>query len=321
MNVLSLCDGMSCGQIALRELGIPIENYFAAEIKPSAIKVTQKNYPSTIQIGDVNKISYKDGILYTEKGNFKVDIDFVMFGSPCQTFSQICIPEKRIGLEDKKKSGLFFECNRIKEEVNPKYWFIENVASMKNVDRDTLSNILGCKPYKVDAKDIGPVNRNRYYWTNLPLPMITSKKITFNDILDNGYFPSDKGGTLMASQSRPNTTPIRLFFRGTVRQMINIIFLSKEHYEECYNYFLEKYCKDKSIKKVKAVDLDIQDENNIIFEGIRPLNKREYERCHEIPEGYTDCLTWRETADVIGDGWHIGIIKEFFKYFIEREKK
>jgi site-specific DNA-cytosine methylase len=84
MKVLSLCDGMSCGQIALERLGIKVDEYYAAEIKEIGIKVTKANYPNTIHIGDVNKISYKDGILYTEVGNFNVGkIDLVMFGSPC----------------------------------------------------------------------------------------------------------------------------------------------------------------------------------------------------------------------------------------------
>ena len=84
MNVLSLCDGMSCGRIALERCGIPVENYYASEIKDIAIKVTLDNYPDTIEIGDVRKVSYTDGVLHTEKGDFTVGtIDLVMFGSPC----------------------------------------------------------------------------------------------------------------------------------------------------------------------------------------------------------------------------------------------
>ena len=88
MKVLSLCDGMSCGQIALKKLNIPVEAYYASEIKDIAIKVTLDNFPNTIEIGNVNKVHYSNGILSTEKGDFNVGkIDLVMFGSPCQTFS------------------------------------------------------------------------------------------------------------------------------------------------------------------------------------------------------------------------------------------
>lgn len=84
MKVLSLCDGMSCGQIALQRLGIPVEVYYASEIKDIAIKVTMANYPDTIQIGDVRNVRYEDGVLHTENGDYNVGkIDLVMFGSPC----------------------------------------------------------------------------------------------------------------------------------------------------------------------------------------------------------------------------------------------
>ena len=84
MKVLSLCDGMSCGRLALERCGFTVEEYYASEIKDIAIKVTLDNYPDTVEIGDVRNVSYKDGKLHTEKGVFNVgNIDLVMFGSPC----------------------------------------------------------------------------------------------------------------------------------------------------------------------------------------------------------------------------------------------
>jgi DNA (cytosine-5)-methyltransferase 3A len=155
MKVLSLCDGMSCGQIALERVGIKVDEYYAAEIKDIGIKVTKANYPSTIHIGDVNKVSYKNGVLYTEKGNFYVGhIDLVMFGSPCQTFSIAMKTDLRIGLEDKQKSGLFFECYRILKEVNPTFFLMENVASMKNEDRDVITSMIGVEPIRINSEII-----------------------------------------------------------------------------------------------------------------------------------------------------------------------
>lgn len=86
---------MSCGQIALERIGVKVDKYFASEIKDAAIKVTIHNYPNTIHIGDVNKISYSDGILHTEFGDFKDDIDLVIFGSPCQSFSRAMKQDKK----------------------------------------------------------------------------------------------------------------------------------------------------------------------------------------------------------------------------------
>lgn len=102
MKVLSLFDGMSCCHIALDKVGIKVDEYYASEIKPIAIKVTRENYPETIQIGDVNKVSYKDGVLYTENGDLNVGhIDLLAFGSPCNSFSISMKTDMRIGLEDK----------------------------------------------------------------------------------------------------------------------------------------------------------------------------------------------------------------------------
>jgi site-specific DNA-cytosine methylase len=87
MNVLSLFDGLSCGRIALERAGIKVDNYFASEIDKHAIKVSKANWKDVIHIGDVTKVSYKDGVLYTEVGEFPVKIDMVIGGSPCQGFS------------------------------------------------------------------------------------------------------------------------------------------------------------------------------------------------------------------------------------------
>ena len=98
MNILSLCDGMSCCHIALDRAGIPVDKYFAAEIKDIGIKVTKANYPDTIHIGDVNKITYKDGTLYTENGNYKVKIDMVAFGSPNSFLSRSAMKAQFLGV-------------------------------------------------------------------------------------------------------------------------------------------------------------------------------------------------------------------------------
>lgn len=138
MVVLSLFDGMSCGQIALNQLGIKIEKYFAAEIKPHAIKCTQYNFPQTIQIGDVRKVSYKDGILTTANGLFEVGkIDLLIGGSPCQDLSVLM--RNRKGLKG-KKSSLFHEWLRIKEETTPRNFMLENVASMRVEEKTQLTN-------------------------------------------------------------------------------------------------------------------------------------------------------------------------------------
>lgn len=313
MNVLSLCDGMSCGQIALKELGIEVYNYFASEIKDIGIKVTKYNYPNTIHIGDLTKISYTHGVLHTEIGDFEVDIDMVIFGSPCQTFSIACKTDKRIGLEDDMKSGLFLHCNRILKEINPKYFFMENVASMKDDDRDFISELMGVNYQKINADKVSPALRNRYYWTNLPQSnQIEEVNINLNDILESGWSNRNKARSLLVSDSRPLTTPVKMFHRYYSTGFTTLIFKSKEHYEECVNEY-ERLAGGK--RKITAKDLDSYEGN--IFDGLRYLNQHELEKCQCVPDGYTECLTRNEAADVLGDGWNIGVIKHILKGLYE----
>ena len=199
--VLSLCDGISCGRLALERAGIKVKQYYASEIKDIAIQVTMDNYPDTIQLGDVTKIHYINGILETENGNFNVgEIDIVMFGSPCQTFSIAMKTDKRIGLADKEKSGLFLECHRILREVNPRYFLMENVARMKDSDRDIISRMMGVEPIRINSKLVSAQLRDRYYWTNIEnVTQPEDKGILLKDIITSGYVDRDKARALLVS--------------------------------------------------------------------------------------------------------------------------
>ncbi len=308
MKVLSLCDGMSCGHIALDRAGIKVDQYFAAEIKEIGIKVTKANYPDTIHIGDVNKISFKDGVLHTEIGSFDVGhIDLVMFGSPCQTFSIAMKTELRIGMEDKEKSGLFLECHRILKEVNPTYFLMENVASMKDEDRDVITAMMGVQPLRINSEIIGPALRDRYYWTNIPnIAPIERRNICMQDILADGYTDREKGHCLVVVDCRPQTTPVKMFHRYYYKGFGNLIFKNREQYEACAKYY------DAHYRGMKAKDIPTDETD--IFDGVRYLNQAELERCQTVPEGYTKCLTRNEAADVLGDGWTIDVIAHFFTH-------
>lgn len=280
MKVLSLCDGMSCCHIALDRVGIPVDEYYASEIKDIGIKVTKDNYPNTIHIGDVNKIHYKDGILYTENGEFNVGkIDLVAFGSPCQSFSQAMKTDMRIGLEDKKRSGLFLECYRVLKEVSPTYFLMENVGSMKTDDKDFISNLLGVEPIRINSKLVCAALRDRLYWTNIPnVTQPEDKKIKLKDIITSGYVDREKARALLVSDSRPLTTKERMIHR---------------------------------YKNTGFTTLIWEEEGN--DDSVRYMNQTELERCQTVPEGYTRCLTRNEAANVLGDGWTIDVIAHIFK--------
>ena len=279
MRVLSLCDGMSVAHIALDKIGIPVEQYYAAEIKPIAIKVTKYNYPNTIFLGDVNKISYKAGILYTENGNYNVGhIDLMVFGSPCQSFSRCMKTDMRVGLEDRTRSGLFFECYRILQEVHPTWWLLENVASMKAEDRDYLSECMGVEPIRINSKLVCAALRDRYYWTNIPgITQPEDKGITLQNILTSGYADREKARTLLVSDSRPLRDKQKMLHR----------------YKKFTTIVWEERGNDDSI---------------------RYLNQTELERCQTVPEGYTKCLTRNECADVCGDAFTVDVIAHIFSF-------
>lgn len=308
MKVLSLCDGMSCGQLALKKLGIPIEAYYAAEIKDVAIKVTLDNFPNTIEIGDVNQVSYKDGILTTENGYLQVgQIDLVMFGSPCQTFSLAMITEHRVGLEDKEKSGLFYECYRILQEVKPKYFLMENVRSMKDKDRDFISQMMGVEPIMIDSALIAPAMRKRYYWTNIEgVEQPKKKDIPLQSILTSGYTERQKARCLTVSDSRPLTTSVKMFHLFYYKGFNTLVFKDRQHYLNCKQYYDDNY------KGMAAKDIPVDETD--VFDGVRYLNQLELERCQTVPEGYTKILTRNEAADVLGDGWTIDVIAHILSY-------
>ena len=170
MNVLSLFDGMSCGRLALDRLGIEVDQYYAAEIDKYAIQVTQKNWPETIQLGDVTQIKGKD----------LPKIDLILAGSPCQGFS---FAGKQLAFDD-PRSALFFEFVRILKECNPKYFLLENVK-MKKEFLDIITQQVGAEPILINSALVSAQNRQRYYWTNIPgVEQPENRGIVLRDILE-----------------------------------------------------------------------------------------------------------------------------------------
>jgi len=184
MNVLSLFDGMSCGQIALDKLGIPVNKYFAAEIDKYAIQVAKRNYPEMIHLGDVKEID----------PNELPKIDLLIGGSPCQGFS---FAGKQLNFDD-PRSQLFFEYVRLLKELKPKYFLMENVK-MKKESMAIITEYLGVEPIEINSNLVSAQNRKRLYWTNIPMKGLPEDKgIMLKDILepieqiDDTYYYSGK---------------------------------------------------------------------------------------------------------------------------------
>ena len=296
MNVLSLFDGMSCGQLALTQVGLHITNYFACEIKPHAIKVTQENFPETIQLGDVTKVTAED----------LPKIDIIIGGSPCQDFSQA--NRIKMGLEG-AKSGLFFEYVRLLKEAKPKYFFLENVR-MKKEASDIISEELGVQPITLNSKDVCGQLRTRSYWTNIPFDGLTAIEATLQDQLSHGYTDRLKARCLLESDSRPPATPVKMFHRYYNTGFTTLIFKSQAHYTLCKSHF-DKYFKGMSAKEIDVAMVSAPEMET--YEGLRYLNQEELERLQTVPNGYTKNITRNQSASLLGDGWTVEVIAQFFK--------
>lgn len=180
MKVLSLFDGVSCARLALERAGIPIEVYYASEIDKYAIKVTQANRPDTIQTGNVLDLLY-----YYKAGRMEQNFDLLIGGSPCVDLS-ISKSKSRKGLEG-EKSSLFWEYAAILDTIKPKYFILENVASMSDMDKNTISKVLGVEPIEINANYFSAQDRARYFWTNIPgveLPR-QENHVMLGDILES----------------------------------------------------------------------------------------------------------------------------------------
>ena len=174
ITVLSLFDGMSCGQIALNKLGIKVKQYYASEIDKYAMQVTQHNFPDTIQLGDVRNVHGKD----------LPKIDLLIGGSPCQGFS---FAGKGLNFND-PRSALFFEFVRLMKETQPTYFMLENVK-MKKEHELVISQYMNVAPIEINSALLSAQNRVRLYWTN-----INQKPYgLFGDMISDIPQPKDKG--------------------------------------------------------------------------------------------------------------------------------
>ena len=279
INVLSLFDGISCGHIALDKAGIPINKYYASEIDKYAIKVTNKNYPETINLGDVTTVS---GELFTEK------IDLLIGGSPCQGFSQA----GKMKNFDDPRSKLFWEYVRILHEVKPKYFLLENVV-MKQEWQDIISEALGVKPIMIDSSLTSAATRKRLYWTNIPgVGQPEDLGITFGDIRERdvqegSIYYTDKGLDWIRRHEKRTGKTLRIIGDSDKMQMLEASMYKK--------YSSQRF-------------FGIEDTH-----GLRYITVTECERCMNVPDGYTDCCSNTQRYKQLGNGWEVNTITHIFR--------
>jgi len=276
MNVLSLFDGMSCGQIALNRLGIKYDNYFACEIKKTAMQVTQHNYPNTIQLGDVTKLEVKD----------LPKIDLLIGGSPCQDFSILKTTGK--GLEG-DKSKLFYEYLRLKNELNPKFFLLENVRMKKSSELE-LNEYLGVKGIHINSELVSYQKRPRIYWTNIPnVEVPEDRNIDFQDFKEINYdickqyeLTKVPSHIKMWNDGKGRNNELKVCANVTNRNKIYCLTRRQDRSPNSGLVQLDDWC--------------------------RFLTRQELEQAQTVPVGYTDIVSINQAQDLLGDGWTVDVI-------------
>jgi site-specific DNA-cytosine methylase len=279
-NVLSLFDGMSCGQIALNKLGIKYDNYYASEIDEPAISVTQFNYPNTIQMGSITEL----------QSSQLPKIDLLFGGSPCQSFSNA---GNGTGFDG--KSGLFYDFVRLLKECKPTYFLLENVK-MKKEWQDIISEELGVQPIKINSNLVSAQNRERLYWTNIPVvDQPEDKQIYIEDILDNTfdskYWLKERNAELLSKKVSIEGAP-------------DIC---------CIDVYNKKFKKD---RKSPTLTLPHHNSLRLLQDGkFRKLTPNECERLQTVPIDYTNTgIADIHRYSMLGNGWTVDVIAFIFSF-------
>jgi site-specific DNA-cytosine methylase len=286
MKILSLFDGISCGQVALKRAGIKVNDYYASEIDDNAIAITQLNFPNTHQVGDVLNL----------KGEHLPDIDLVMGGSPCQGFS---VAGKMLNFED-PRSKLFFEFSRLVKEKKPKYFLLENVK-MKKECLDAISLELGVQPRVINSAYFSAQSRERVYWTNIPFELKDEVDPTvIADILDKEPHPELEVKTLL--------TYIDSEKAGSLLKQVGYFKADKQGWRV---YGIH----GKSPTLIADSGGLAGPANALIHHNgkIRKMSIHEVQRLQTLPIDYTDGLPRGKQLRAIGNGWTVNVLAHIFK--------
>ncbi len=301
MNVLSLFDGMSCGQIALEKSGFQVGKYFASEIDKYAIKVAKANYPDMIHLGDVRDVKADD----------LPQIDLLIGGSPCQGFS---FAGKRLNFDD-PRSKLFWEFVRLLKELRPKYFLLENVK-MKQQSMDVITEALGVEPIFINSRLVSAQNRQRYYWTNIPMDKLPDDKgIMLKDVLEDGHVDRDKAHCIDANYFKGGN--LKSYFEKHRRQLV----FSKDglcHVGDAdirgNDNVRRVYHPDGKSPCLTTMGGGHREPKTLTSDTTwRKLTPLECERLQTVPEGYTAHVSNTQRYKMLGNGWTVDVITHILK--------
>lgn len=299
-NVLSLFDGMSCGQIALNKLGIKYENFYSSEIDKHPMKVTQHNFPNTIQIGDVTQI----------KGENLPKIDLLIGGSPCQGFS---FSGKGLNFED-PRSKLFFEFVRLVKETKPRYFLLENVKMKKEYEQ-VITDYLGVEPIEINSSLVSAQNRVRLYWTNIPnIQQPEDKGVGLTDILEDNE--KINPGAIRGRQLNKATILGRRLNEEGKREDYNMSIPITQCLEVRATNTNKSNCLTTVAKDNVLTTMPIGRHPDAFNKKLpfRYYTSKEYCRLQTVPDDYFDGVaSENQIRKMIGNGWTVDVIAHIFK--------
>ena len=325
MNVLSLFDGCSCGQLALQRAGIPVENYYASEVDKYAIQVTMKNFPNTIQLGDVREV----------KASNLPKIDLLIGGSPCTGFSS---SGKMLNFED-PQSKLFFEYVRILKElreINPDIKFLLENVKMKKEWVSVISEILGVEAIEINSTLVSAQNRKRLYWANFPISQPKDRGIFLKDILEDGNTIAGMRGRYLNPDgtrddiNRPKIVQVienRVDGKSNTSTTVskdNLVFVGHTGKNKWGNgNTIRAFRQGERIFAVNGKNPTLSAQmggsakgGGLITEDLlhyRNLTVVECERLQTMPDRFTEGVSNSQRYKMIGNGWTIEVIKEIFQ--------
>ena len=335
-NILSLFDGMSCGQIALNKLGVKYDNFYASEIDKHAMKVTQHNFPNTIQIGDVTKLNGAD----------LPKIHLLMGGSPCTNFS---FSGKRSGMITKDKveittldqylvykeqgyefdgqSYLFWEFIRMLKEVKPTYFLLENVvmgekwkkilteAVSRQVSENNNSDLILIEPIEINSSLVSAQNRVRLYWTNIPnIQQPEDRGVGLTDILED----DDKinPGAIRGRKLNKATILGRRLNEEGKREDYNMSIPITQCLEVRATNTNKSNCLTTVAKDNVLTTMPIGRHPDAFNKKLpfRYYTSKEYCRLQTVPDDYFDGVaSENQIRKMIGNGWTVDVIAHIFK--------
>lgn len=318
MKVISLFDGISCARVALDRANVPVETYYASEIDKYSIQVSLKNYPAIIQLGDVKSV-IEDHTF----GRY-LYIDLLIGGSPCQDLS---IAKKgRQGL-DGKRSGLFYEYVNIRDRIKPKYFILENVASMSKEARDTISEALGVQPIMINASLVSAQIRKRYFWVGklvgggryeqVDIELPEDRNILLKDIIENADTDRLKSFCIDANYHKGSSWAH--YKEKGVRQLVIVPEATKKGYAVAtegqsvdLSFPNSKTRRGRVGDKVKNL-MTTQNIGVVQNSQIRKLTPVECERLQGLPDNYTEGVSNTQRYKALGNAFNVDVVAHIIK--------